>query len=128
MRHRRRPTRRPTAISWRCAIGRIIRASASPPPASDTDYPLAYAKTPGELQFYVRYLQESGFAEVDERNRCRVLVPGWLRANDLAVAGAESRSCFVAMWFGEPVIEAYERGIAPAIEEAGYSPIRIHSY
>jgi len=36
-----------------------------------------------------------------------------------------SRTAFVAMWFNPDVTEAYERGIMPAIEEVGYTPMRI---
>ncbi len=36
-----------------------------------------------------------------------------------------SRQAFVAMWFGEPVHTAYEEGIAPAVEAAGFVPFRI---
>jgi len=36
-----------------------------------------------------------------------------------------SKTAFVAMWFNPDVTEAYERGIKPAIEEAGYAPMRI---
>ena len=37
----------------------------------------------------------------------------------------DSRQAFVAMWFGESMAEAYEDGIRPAIENAGYNPLRI---
>jgi len=36
-----------------------------------------------------------------------------------------SKTAFVAMWFGSKVTEAYEKGIKPAIEEAGYESVRI---
>ena len=35
------------------------------------------------------------------------------------------RQGFVAMWFDDSMLEAYERGIEPAIGDAGYEPVRI---
>ncbi|MCY4260231.1 MAG: hypothetical protein OXC91_08220 [Rhodobacteraceae bacterium] len=36
-----------------------------------------------------------------------------------------SRTAFVAMWFGSEVTDVCEKGIKPAITEAGYEPMRI---
>ena len=37
----------------------------------------------------------------------------------------DSRQAFVAMWFAPEMNDAYEKGIKPAIESAGYNPLRI---
>ena len=37
----------------------------------------------------------------------------------------DSSQAFVAMWFDQSTDEAFERGIRPAIEQAGYKPLRI---
>ena len=37
----------------------------------------------------------------------------------------DSAQCFVAMWFDPSMEEVYEKGIKPAIEAVGYSPLRI---
>ena len=37
----------------------------------------------------------------------------------------DSGQAFVAMWFGDTMNEAYENGIVPAIQGAGYKPMRI---
>lgn len=36
-----------------------------------------------------------------------------------------SSQAFVAMWFGEEIKDVYPKGIKPAIENAGYTPLRI---
>ena len=36
-----------------------------------------------------------------------------------------SNQAFIAMWFDESMEDAYEKGIAPAVREAGYEPLRI---
>lgn len=44
---------------------------------------------------------------------------------DAMDAGAETLQAFVAMWFDPTMKEAWRRGFAPAIRDAGYEPFRI---
>ena len=44
---------------------------------------------------------------------------------ELDTKAVNSEQAFVAMWFDESVDEAYEKGIEPAIRDAGYRPLRI---
>ena len=37
----------------------------------------------------------------------------------------DSSQAFVAMWFDTSLMEAYEKGIKLAVQEAGYTPIRV---
>ncbi len=37
----------------------------------------------------------------------------------------DSSQSFIAMWFHESMAEAFEKGIKPAVEDAGYEPLRI---
>jgi hypothetical protein len=50
---------------------------------------------------------------------------GWNRVQPLPRPGGIPGQCFVAMWFSEETRAAYERGIEPAILEAGFKAIRI---
>lgn len=52
-------------------------------------------------------------------------IDGWRLLEQLNQADAKSGQAFVAMWFGDEVASAYADGIAPAIREAGYIPMRI---
>lgn len=52
-------------------------------------------------------------------------VDGWNFLEQLNQAHSSSDQAFVAMWFGPEVSSAYEEGIAPAIRDAGYVPMRI---
>ena len=54
----------------------------------------------------------------------RVEVPGYRQIEELDT-NPDSSQCFVAMWFDRSLDEVYENGIKPAIEDAGYSPLRI---
>jgi nucleoside 2-deoxyribosyltransferase len=51
--------------------------------------------------------------------------PGYAYLLELDRTNSGSKQAFVAMWFNDDVQEAYEHGIAPAIRDAGYDPMRI---
>lgn len=51
--------------------------------------------------------------------------PGYARLAALDGGGAATDQVFVAMWFDKSMSEAYEKGIAMAIHEAGYKALRI---
>jgi hypothetical protein len=46
-------------------------------------------------------------------------------AIDVMVANNESQKVFVAMWFDASMEDAWRLGIKPAIEDCGYTPVRI---
>lgn len=50
---------------------------------------------------------------------------GWNYLEGLNRSGADSNQAFVAMWFDAEMSEAYEEGLAPALRDAGYVPVRI---
>ena len=51
--------------------------------------------------------------------------PGYARLAELEGTNSGSNQAFIAMWFDPSMDEAYEKGIQPAIEDAGYKPVRI---
>jgi hypothetical protein len=54
-----------------------------------------------------------------------LLVAGWEAVEPRIGPGGIPGRCFVAMWFDESMQEAYDRGFAPAISDAGFKLIRI---
>ena len=44
---------------------------------------------------------------------------------ELQGTNTDSSQAFVAMWFHDSTNDAYEKGIEPAIKEAGYKPLRV---
>jgi hypothetical protein len=89
--------------------------------------------TDEELEFLFSYLERMGWITVGRRIGvtysdygvlCRVEIPGYSRIEELET-NPDASQCFVAMWFHESMDAAYEQGIRPAIEGAGYSPLRI---
>jgi len=51
--------------------------------------------------------------------------PGYAHLAELDGISSGSKQAFVAMWFDESMKDVYEKGIEPAIREAGYEPLRI---
>lgn len=49
----------------------------------------------------------------------------WELVENLKQTAIDSKQVFVAMWFDKSMDELYKDGIKPAIEKAGYDPIRI---
>ena len=52
-------------------------------------------------------------------------VEGYQRLEIMSQRNTESSIAFVAMWFDDSLIEAWQKGFQPAITDAGYSPVRI---
>ncbi len=80
-----------------------------------------------ELQFLTDYLIGKGWLEESTEATIGLIVTvaGYTRLAELERAATVSSQAFVAMWFDESLQDAWTKGIKPAIENAGYSPIRI---
>ena len=98
----------------------------------DEDSPDAYASSESvdweEVAFYLKYLMEMGWL-IGEHYwntafRVAVSVEGYSRISEQS-SNIELSQAFVAMWFGPRMDHAYIKGIEPAIEEAGFTPLRI---
>ncbi len=61
----------------------------------------------------------SGFANIQPS------VKGWLELEKLESPHTDSSQAFVAMWFDLSTNEAFAKGIAPALSDVGYKPVRI---
>jgi len=72
-------------------------------------------------------LAEDGFLASDAAGHYRLTSAGWNYYDTLSATGADTLQVFVAMWFSPEMTEVYDRGIAPAIRDAGYIPLKIDS-
>ena len=77
-----------------------------------------------ELVFFVKYLTNRGWLEVDRAMGYAVTVPGYTHVGEQTIKKDLSQ-CFVAMWFDPSMDQAYEKGIEKAVRECGYTPLRI---
>lgn len=55
----------------------------------------------------------------------RLSFAGFERIEAINQSSTSSSQAFVAMWFNESMKEPFEKGIDPAIRDAGYDPLRI---
>lgn len=86
----------------------------------ENDYPLYYCRNGSEARAICTFTQREGFTEApDPKNphwMFRLTAKCYERLREIKRSGKQSRQCFVAMWFGEELNEAYDRAIRPAIE------------
>lgn len=89
---------------------------------------LAYTESvnENELAYLRNYLIERSWLVFNHgRSKVIITVEGYAHLAEMEKAVTDSSQAFVAMWFDDSVEEAWTRGIKPAIENAGYHPVRI---
>jgi len=84
-----------------------------------------------EVTYLLDYLEKSRWVESrwqdgsDETREYTLTPDGYARLAELETKAVDSKQAFVAMWFDKSMEDAYTKGIAPAITDAGYEPLRI---
>ena len=83
-----------------------------------------------DLIFLLEYLKRRGLVELGGisfyyEQTCTLTVEGYARLAELEESRTPSSRAFVAMWFGNDVLDLWDKGFQPAIREAGYEPIRV---
>ena len=81
-----------------------------------------------EVGFLLDYLHSQKWIDYDKVRStgiCRLTVEGYARLAELDKKETDSSKAFVAMWLDSTMNDLWEKGIAPAIRDAGYDPIRI---
>jgi len=88
------------------------------------DYPLLTLRSREEAEFLIGALIQRQFVRGDPNN-ATVTILGWERLEELRKSGKSSNRAFVAMWFDPSISFLYDEAIKPAIQLAGYEPLRI---
>ena len=83
-----------------------------------------------ELTSLLNYLEERGYIKQIRSPselivECFLTVKGYERLEENEKPNQDSTKVFVAMWFDDSMDEVWEKGIRPAITDAGYEPVRI---
>jgi nucleoside 2-deoxyribosyltransferase len=103
------------------------------------DCPAVDGVSAAEFLYYLDALREQGLIETstptkdpsgrypdsvspDARYGAAITLAGWAR---LGTSGSTSRTGFIAMSFDQSLDHAFSEGIAPAITDAGYAPLRV---
>lgn len=105
---------------------------------TDNDYPVAYCKDDKELHFYIVHLNELKL--INDPNPLRsprkifLTAKGWEEFDRLKTTPIDSNQVFLAMKFPKEdstddmdrqLLEAYENGFIPGIEDTGHDCLRI---
>ena len=84
---------------------------------------------PVEVQYLVGQLEKKNFLEArqeaDNETEHTVTIDGYAYLAELRKKAVDSQRAFIAMWFDETLLAAWEKGIEPGIRDAGYEPVRI---
>ncbi|MEZ5995778.1 MAG: hypothetical protein R3C25_08480 [Hyphomonadaceae bacterium] len=85
------------------------------------------SKAEDEVAYLLGMLRQDGFVDFPGLPHADIQITpeGYRYLQSMRSRQADSRLAFVAMWFGEDMERAYSDGIAPAIADAGYVPLRI---
>ncbi len=101
---------------------------------ANTDYPLFVTDSPREFNFlleqtvaegYLVYDRFEGTSVVDRpwRQPFRLTTEGWERLAKQPMTRRKTDQAFVARWFTDEMQAVYDVAIAPALEEAGWTPL-----
>ena len=71
-----------------------------------------------------RYIRKIGL-KTNPLGTCLLTVEGYKKLEEIKKPNQDSTRVFVAMWFDPSMDEVWDKGIKPAIAEAGYEPVRI---
>jgi hypothetical protein len=81
-----------------------------------------------ELWFLLDTLKQNAWVEAQVHSGgfdAKIIIGGYERLEQLSNRLSTSYQGFVAMWFSDEMVLAYDHGMSPAIVDAGYKPMRI---
>jgi len=88
------------------------------------DYPLVFCSNFDELRALLAELSKRAYIRLTS-DTVTLTMLGWEKASTIGKSGRSSDAAFIAMSF-DPLHDAtYEKCIAPAVEDAGYRPLRV---
>lgn len=94
----------------------------------DLDYPLLDARSADEVGLYAEHWLDRGYlghGPAGSTPSYSITVKGWEYLESLGRGGGVPGRCFVAMSFVPELEDAYNEGIAPAVRDCGFDPIKI---
>lgn len=92
------------------------------------DYPQFFLRSADELGIAIHQLATLGLVhgkDSEGNHLVRATPAGWRHAEELRRNTKKGNQAFVAMWFNSELDDAYDSGIAPALQACGYTPTRV---
>lgn len=108
-----------------------LQITTNQPPASTTEdlFALTDSEKQSDFLALVNIVKSMGLLSDEgssiNRTICSPTATGWERIESLQTKAVMSEQAFVAMWFDPSMDDAYKDGFFPAIDKAGYKPLRI---
>lgn len=95
----------------------------------DNDYPRAFARDGEEFKFLLQTLVAQGLlysrGAPGNDGFYRLEPEGWAKVGQIKKVQIDSDQAFVAMWFDDKLLEAWEKGFEPALTATGFTPLRV---
>jgi hypothetical protein len=124
--------RAPRSISERLdrALANLAKKSGQPGnkvELTQDDLYLFHAVSGEQMLFWGQALAKAGWIDPFEHlpQKVKISVEGWIRLAELERTPGDPPQAFVAMSFHKRLEPAWNIGLIPGIEDAGYSPIRV---
>lgn len=96
------------------------------------DYPLVFAQSAIAFRDLLIHLVNLGLITRTQHDLRNVVISltyaGWIRLDELRVAGAERDQAFIAMWFHPDMDPCRDEGIVPALTACGYTPLVLSNH
>ena len=93
------------------------------------DFSLVFANNATEMICILKFMKERGYFDrllvTKETAQLRLSVPAWIVIEESSKPNLESDQGFVVMWFDPSLDVIFNEAIEPAIDKAGYKPLRI---
>ena len=95
------------------------------------DYPKAFAKDGDEFRYFLDALYARGLLgrrgdSPGRSNQFYRLTPeGWEKIQQIKSIQIDSNQAFVAMWFADSLLGAWEQGFEPALKSTLFNPLRV---
>jgi len=94
------------------------------------DHPIVFAHNQEEFLYFLRSLLGRDLIEEKPtetgHSKYRLTTKGWQYLSQIKISPRDPQKAFVALAFNDTMIKCYEKGIEPALEEAGYQkPFRV---
>jgi hypothetical protein len=85
-----------------------------------------YSSNSNDVAFLVKILKEHGYMDfISIGGESEILPMGYMKLDELRNHQSPSAQGFIAMWFDNSLVDAYEHGFQDGVLNAGYNPLRI---
>lgn len=86
---------------------------------------IVYCDNINEFLYYLSEAKDLGLLKSHTNTEVKLTPRGWVEVKSILEKQVDSKKAFVAMWFDNEVVSAWEDSFLPALNELGYDPLRI---